>query len=334
MRGNLEESTRDLDKMLEMGHVNIYMFEGGTNFGFMNGSNYYDELTPDVTSYDYDAVLTEAGDFTEKYEKYRQVIGKYTQLPQVDFTSDIRKKAYGTLKVQEKVGLFEVLEDISTPVKNTFPIPMEKLDQSYGYILYRTALEREQNLEKIRLWGANDRANIFVGQKPVVTLYDRQLLEEAQVNVDFEAGAPMDILVENMGRVNFGPRMESQRKGIEGCVQLNGHMHYNWEMYTLPLDNLEKLDFTKGYEEGRPGFYRFTFEVEETGDTFLDFEGWGKGCAFLNGFNLGRFWEIGPQKRLYIPAPLLKKGTNEIIMFETDGKTAPEISLKAEPDVG
>ena len=102
----------------------------------------------------------------------------------------------------------------------------------------------------------------------------------------------------------------------------------------MASDFLEKLDFTKGYEEGRPGFYRFTFEVEETGDTFLDFEGWGKGCAFLNGFNLGRFWEIGPQKRLYIPAPLLKKGTNEIIMFETDGKTAPEISLKAEPDVG
>ena len=173
MRGNLEESTRDLDKMLEMGHVNIYMFEGGTNFGFMNGSNYYDELTPDVTSYDYDAVLTEAGDFTEKYEKYRQVIGKYTQLPQVDFTSDIRKKAYGTLKVQEKVGLFEVLEDISTPEKNTFPIPMEKLDQSYGYILYRTALEREQNLEKIRLWGANDRANIFVGQKPCLLYTSR-----------------------------------------------------------------------------------------------------------------------------------------------------------------
>ena len=334
MRGNLEESTRDLDKMLELGHVNIYMFEGGTNFGFMNGSNYYDELTPDVTSYDYDAVLTEAGDFTEKYEKYRQVIGKYTQLPQVHFSSKIRKKTYGTLKVQEKVGLFEALKDISVPVKNTFPIPMEKLDQSYGYILYRTALEREQNLEKIRLWGANDRANIFVEQKPVAALYDRQLLEEVQVNADFEAGATMDILVENMGRVNFGPRMEYQRKGIEGCVQLNGHMHYNWEMYTLPLDNLEKLDFTKGYEEGRPGFYRFTFEVEEAGDTFLDFAGWGKGCAFLNGFNLGRFWEIGPQKRLYIPAPLLKKGTNEIIMFETDGKTAPEISLKAEPDVG
>lgn len=211
---------------------------------------------------------------------------------------------------------------------------MEKLDQSYGYILYRSALEREQNLEKIRLWGANDRANIFVDQKPLITLYDRELLKEAEVKADFESGALLDILVENMGRVNFGPLMESQRKGIAGCVQLNGHMHYNWEMYTLPLNNLEKLDFSKGYEEGTPGFYKFVFEVEEAGDTFLDFGGWGKGCAFLNGFNLGRFWEIGPQKRLYIPGPLLKEGRNEIILFETDGKTAPEISLKAEPDIG
>ena len=113
MRGNLEESTKDLDKMLEMGHVNIYMFEGGTNFGFMNGSNYYDELTPDVTSYDYDAVLTEAGDFTVKYDKYREVIGKYTQLPQVTFSTDIKKKDYGALKVQEKVSLFRVLDDLS-----------------------------------------------------------------------------------------------------------------------------------------------------------------------------------------------------------------------------
>ena len=334
MRGNLEESTRDLDKMLELGHVNIYMFEGGTNFGFMNGSNYYDELTPDVTSYDYDAVLTEAGDFTLKYEKYREVIGKHAKLPEVAFSTMIKKMDYGTLKLQEKVGLFQVLEDISAPVKNAFPMPMEKLDQNYGYILYRTALEREQNLEKIRLWGANDRANIFVDEKPVVTLYDRELLLEVQVKVDFKAGTSMDILVENMGRVNFGPRMEHQRKGIEDCVQLNGHIHYNWNMYTLPLDNLEKLDFTKGYREGTPGFYRFTFEVEEAGDTFLDFSGWGKGCAFLNGFNLGRFWEIGPQRRLYIPAPLLKIGTNEIILFETDGKTADTISLKAEPDVG
>ena len=137
-----------------------------------------------------------------------------------------------------------------------------------------------------------------------------------------------------MGRVNFGPRMDDQRKGIDGCVQINGHIHHGWDMYTLPLDNLEKLDFSKEYKENTPAFYRFTFEAEELGDTFLDFEGFGKGCIFVNRFNIGRFWEIGPQKRLYIPAPLLKKGTNEIIIFETDGKINETIELKAQPDIG
>ena len=335
MKGNLEESVRDLDDMLELGHVNIYMFEGGTNFGFMNGSNYYDELTPDVTSYDYDAVLSEDGQITEKYRRYQAVVAKHAPLPEVKLSTEIKRKAYGKLTCQEKVGLFESLSDLSAPVKNTFPVCMEKLDQNYGYILYRTSLERERNVEKLRLWGANDRANIFVEGKPAAVLYDRELLNEIEVKTEFESRpARMDILMENMGRVNFGPRMESQRKGIEGCVQVNGHMHYNWEMYPLPLDNLGKLDFTKGYEEGLPAFYRFTFEAEECCDTWLDFAGWGKGCAFINGFNLGRYWEIGPQKRLYIPGPLLKKGANEITLFETDGKAPGEITLTDEPDIG
>ena len=335
MKGNLEESVRDLDDMLELGHVNIYMFEGGTNFGFMNGSNYYDELTPDVTSYDYDAVLSEDGQITEKYRRYQAVVAKHAPLPEVKLSTEIKRKAYGKLTCQEKVGLFESLSDLSAPVKNTFLVCMEKLDQKYGYILYRTSLERERNVEKLRLWGANDRANIFVEGKPAAVLYDRELLNEIEVKTEFESRpARMDILMENMGRVNFGPRMESQRKGIEGCVQVNGHMHYNWEMYPLPLDNLGKLDFTKGYEEGLPAFYRFTFEAEECCDTWLDFAGWGKGCAFINGFNLGRYWEIGPQKRLYIPGPLLKKGANEITLFETDGKTPGEITLTDEPDIG
>lgn len=334
MTGNLEESVKDLDKMLELGHVNIYMFEGGTNFGFMNGSNYYDELTPDVTSYDYDALLTEDGQITEKYRRYCDVIAKYREIPEVTFTTEIKRKAYGTLQAKEKVSLLSVLDDLSTPVESSFPQSMEKLGQNYGYILYHSTLDTEEKLEKLRLWEANDRANIFVDQKPVTTLYDLELLKEKELDVTFERGADFDILMENMGRVNFGPRMEHQRKGIGQCVQVNGHMHNHWKQYTLPLDNIEKVDFSKEYKEGLPGFYRFTVDIDETADTFLDFEGWGKGCVFVNGFNIGRFWEIGPQKRLYIPAPLLKKGENEIIVFETEGKTRDTIVLKDEPDIG
>ena len=278
------------------------MFEGGTNFGFMNGSNYYDELTPDVTSYDYDALLTEDGQITEKYRRYRDVIAKYREIPEVTFTTEIKRKAYGTLPVKEKVSLFSVLDDLSAPVESSFPQSMEKLGQNYGYILYHSTLDTEEKLEKLRLWEANDRANIFVDQKPVTTLYDLELLKEKELDVTFERGADFDILMENMGRVNFGPRMEHQRKGIGQCVQVNGHMHNHWKQYTLPLDNIEKVDFSKEYKEGLPGFYRFTVDIDETADTFLDFEGWGKGCVFVNGFNIGRFWEIGPQKRLFAEA--------------------------------
>lgn len=334
MRGDLEQSVKDLDKMLELGHVNIYMFEGGTNFGFMNGSNYYDELTPDVTSYDYDAVLTEDGQITEKYNRYKEVIQKYREIPDVHFSTKITRKAYGTLHVQDKVSLFSVINDLSTPVSNSFPQSMEQLGQNYGYILYHSTLHTENRIDKIRLWEANDRANIFINKKPVKILYDRELLEEQDLNIAFEQDSDFDILVENMGRVNFGPRMEHQRKGIAQCVQLDGHMHNHWLQYTLPLDNIEKVDFTKEYEKGLPGFYRFTLTVNEPADTFLAFDGWGKGCVFVNGFHIGRFWEIGPQKRLYIPAPLLKNGQNEIIVFETDGKTCDTITLMDEPDVG
>lgn len=358
MRGN-PESPQDLDDMLDMGHVNIYMFEGGTNFGFMNGSNYYDELTPDVTSYDYDALLTEAGDFTEKYYKFQKVIGRYAPVPKVEFTTKIQKKAYGKLTAVSQTGLMQNLANIAQPVVDKFPVCMEKCGQGYGYILYHSTLRHEQNMERIRLWGANDRANIFVDNRRVVNLYDRELEGEYDVPagkvkkaqdanapsageengtkyepITFAPDAPIDILMENMGRVNFGPLMERQRKGIQDCVQINGHMHYNWTMYPLPLDNIDRLDFDRDFTEGLPTFYKFELDVDEAGDTFLELDGWGKGCVFLNGFNLGRYWEIGPQRRLYIPAPLLRQGKNEIIVFETEGKATGVIELKDEPDIG
>ena len=144
----------------------------------------------------------------------------------------------------------------------------------------------------------------------------------------------LDILVENMGRVNYGVMMEHQQKGIKDAVLLNGHQHYLWKQYPLPLEDVEHLPFGKGYTAGLPAFYKFEFYAEETGDTFLDLDGFGKGCAFINGFHLGRFWEIGPQKRLYVPGPVLKQGKNEIIVFETEGKAAQTITLCDEPDLG
>ncbi|MBO5197782.1 MAG: beta-galactosidase [Lachnospiraceae bacterium] len=327
------EQAKTLDDILEQGSVNIYVAHGGTNFGFMNGSNYGDNLTPDVASYDYGALICEDGQITEKYLEFQKVIRKYRDIPEVKFTTDISRIAYGNIPVAEKVGLFEVLEDISTPVEHFYPVSMEKLGQNYGYILYHTELNYERNVDRIRLMDANDRAKIYVNRAEVATLYDTELQKEHKLQ--YEAwGSELDILVENMGRVNYGALLEKQRKGIDGGVFLNGHYHYNWKHYPLELNNLDRISYDKGYTEGRPAFYKFVLDAEEIGDTFLDFSGFGKGVIFVNGFALGRFWEIGPQKRLYLPGPLLKKGRNEIVLFETEGKAAGNITFFAEPDLG
>lgn len=331
--GDVGEHVQDLEDMLSLGNVNIYMAHGGTNFGFMNGANYYDTLTPDVTSYDYDALITEDGQLTPKYRAFQEVIRKFTEIPEVEFTTDIKRKNYGKVQFAEKVGLFEVLEDISTPVENHYPLSMERLDQNYGYTLYRSTLVRDREIEKLRLLGANDRAKVYLDGREIATLYDRELLAECKLK-EKQTGDRLDVLMENMGRVNYGASMESQHKGIKGAVVINGHQHYKWKHYPISLENVDNLDFSKGYTDGLPAFYKFVFDVAETGDTFLDTEGFGKGCAFLNGFNLGRFWEIGPQKRLYIPGPLLKEGRNELILFETEGKAEEYICLCDEPKLG
>lgn len=331
---DVEDAAKDLDAILSEGHVNFYMFHGGTNFGFMNGANDYEKFAPDVTSYDYDAVLTECGDITPKYKAFKKVIAKYTEIPEVTFSTKINKVSYGKLFVKEKVSLFNTLESISTPKYSEDTLTMEKLGQSYGYILYRSNVGRGRSVESFKLLGARDRAKVYVNGKNVLTQYDRELGEWSQLVFDKKADNRLDILVENMGRVNFGEKLNYQHKGIKDGVVIDKHAHAGWNHYTLPLDNIENVNYSEGYEEGTPGFYKFELQVEILGDTFLNFDGWGKGCIFVNGFNIGRFWEIGPQKTLYIPAPILKIGMNEIVIFETEGKVAQYITLENTPALG
>jgi len=205
---------------------------------------------------------------------------------------------------------------------------MEEIDQSVGYMLYRIQATPEEKVPNIQLEGANDRTQVY--QNGVLSFVDgfdnRGCFYESKEPVT----APViDLLCENMSRENFGTGLDEQRKGISKGVKINEHYHYGYEIYSLPFDEeqIAKLNFDKGYEEGQPSFSLYELEIDEVADTFLDFTGFGKGCAFVNGFNIGRFWEIGPQKRLYIPAPLLKKGLNQIILFETEGKTSDCLSL-------
>lgn len=327
------EHKKSLEEMLERGHVNFYMFHGGTNLGFMNGSNYDNKVGADVTSYDYDAPLTEDGQITEKYMEFQKVIAKFREIPKVEFTTKIRRKAYGTLKLQEKAGLFHTLDSLASPVHEAMPLSMEELGQNYGYVLYRSTITRGKEIFSCKIRGGMDRAIIFADGKQIEIRNDYEMDKKTGFTLKNDSGS-LDILMENMGRVNYGPEIELQKKGITHGVLINGTFHMGWDMYSLPLDDISKVDYTRGYEEGLPAFYKFTFQADEAGDTFLEVDGFGKGCAFVNGRNIGRFWEAGPQKRLYIPGPMLKEGVNEIVLFETDGKAVNTVLLTDEPKLG
>lgn len=329
-----EKAAAELDELLKRGSLNFYMFEGGTNFGFMSGRNCGNK-TADVTSYDYDAPLTEDGQITEKYRLFKETISKYETVREIPLTTEIKRKAYGEISCTGKTDLFSILEKISEPVKSPYLLTMEEIGQNYGYILYRLKIRDAETVNEIRLENASDRVLCYHDIKYLYTAFAENIHEKFEPTSK-KAGGNIDLLCENMGRENFGTGLENQRKGISGGVKINDHRYFGYEIFPLPLDEkqLDKLDFSAGYSENAPAFYKFEFEANELGDTFLDTAGFGKGCAFINGFNLGRFWEIGPQKRLYVPAPLLKKGKNTLIIFETEGKASNRITLTDKPDLG
>ncbi len=331
-----EKAAYEFDEILKRGHANIYMFHGGTNFGFMNGSNDYDALAPDVTSYDYDSPLTEDGRITEKYRLFREVIARHSDKPLEELSiPEIPRRAYGEAR---RVASAPLLDQAAkkTPVRALHPMSMEMLDQDVGFTLYRTKLIHEPNLSTIQLVGGGDRAKIYLDGKHLVTLYDRELLSEYEFKtpVAFTPGAVLEILVENMGRVNYSYKLEKQRKGIEHGVVINHHLHTGWEMVALDEEALRSLAPTADVAcEGAPAVHTYAFDVDSPADTFIALPGFGKCTVFINGFTLGRYWEIGPQKRLYLPAPLLREGKNELLIVETEGKVG-QVVLMDEPDLG
>lgn len=327
-----EKAAVELDELLKRGSVNFYMFEGGTNFGYMSGRNSGNK-TADVTSYDYDAPLTEDGRITEKYEQFKSVISKYRDFEPIPLTTEILRKNYGEVACSGKIDLFSVIGKISAPVKSAYPLSMEELGQNYGYILYR--LRIDEDISEIWLENAADRVICFRNGERLFDAEGDKLHQKYEPDKAITGGT-VDLLCENIGRENFGTNLENQHKGILGGVKINDHRCFGYEIFPLPLneEQISALEFGCEYRESVPAFYRFEFNVDEPCDTFLDTEGFGRGCAFVNGFNLGRFWKIGPQKRLYIPAPLLKKGANTIILFENTGKAAEKITLSDEPMLG
>ena len=324
-----EDYAKVVDDMLKRGSLNMYMFIGGTNFGFTSGANHYEKFAPDVTSYDYDAMLTECGDVTAKYYAVRDVIKKYVDEPLPEVPANREKKAYGKVTLTERAGFFDCLGRLSAPIHSDVPKCMEMYGTGYGYIAYQTVLNRNYNDTELEFAEIGDRAQIYINKALVGIVYVND--DELKLKFSAKKGDTLTILCENMGRANFGSKM-MRKKGIAGRCLLDDRIHFNWNVYPLPMDNLEKLGFSAEKPEEKSVFYKGNFTVDEAKDTFLKTDNFTKGFVTINGFNIGRYWEIGPQKTLYIPASLLKKGENEIIIFESDGiKGEPEVEFCAEP---
>ncbi|MDU7551941.1 MAG: beta-galactosidase, partial [Streptococcus mitis] len=203
----------------------------------------------------------------------------------------------------------------------------------YGYLLYRTEASWDAEEERLRIIDGRDRAQLFVDGQRIATQYQTEIGEDIYCQGNRKGSSQLDILIENMGRVNYGHKFlaDTQRKGIRTGVCKDLHFLLNWKQYPLPLDNPEKIDFSKGWTEGQPAFYAYDFTVQEPKDTYLDLSEFGKGVAFVNGRHLGRFWNVGPTLSLYIPHSYLKEGDNRIIIFETEGEYKEEIYLTRKP---
>ncbi len=305
--------------------INYYMVHGGTNFGFTSGANYdkKHDIQPDLTSYDYDAPISEAGWVTPKYDSLRNVIKKYVNysLPKAPATIPVIE--IPSIKL-DKIATLDGLN--SKVVENNKPMTFEQLNQGYGYVLYKKHFNQPIS-GTLKINGLRDYAIIYANDEKVGEL--NRYFNQDSIDVEIPFNSTLEILVENMGRINYGSEIVHNTKGIISPVVINGmEIEGDWQMYQIPMDEVpdfEKMQKNSVFSNtesaakrllGAPALYKGTFNLTETGDTFLDMEDWGKGIVFINGKNIGRYWHVGPQQTLYVPGVWLKKGQNEIVIFE------------------
>lgn len=315
---------------------NLYMLHGGTNFGFTAGANYYDDYRPTVTSYDYRALVDEAGRPTKKYFAVRELMQARRQrgeeLPAIpDLPTSIVSIPVERFRFAESAALFD---NLPAPLHEPFPRSMEPCGQyAGGAILYRTNVAGLGG-GKLKIVEPHDYAIVYLDGRRVGAL-DRRL---NQRELDLPESAPggraqLDILVWAMGRINYGPRL-LDRKGITDRVELKHLTLSTWQMFPMPLkySDVAALPFTPRDSPG-PAVHRGVFELVDTevGDTFLDLSQWSIGCAWVNGHNLGRFWSIGPQQTLYCPGCWLKPGRNEIVVLDLESTGRQPLAGLTEP---
>lgn len=305
---SVEAHAEDLRWMLEQGHsVNFYMFHGGTNPGFMAGANWNGKYEPDITSYDYDAPLNEAGEPTPKFEAFRSVVKSCLKTSLPELPEPLEKIAIPRFELRPFAGIEKA---IVRKTRSARPKSMEEMDQAYGFVLYRSAAGPFEG--ELRIEGLADYALAMADGEPLGELMrDRQ----TSLRVHFSRRVCLEILVHNLGRVNFGHKLPGERKGILGGVFLGGREVLDWETCSIPCDRIGRV-MPGGVRPGAPAFYRAEFSLEETGDTHLDLRGWGLGAVWVNGRNIGRYWHVGPQQSLFLPAVWLREGRNEIVVLD------------------
>jgi beta-galactosidase len=327
--GKTEKYLADLEYMLKTGaSFSIYMAHGGTTFGLWSGCDR--PFKPDTSSYDYDAPISEAGWPTPKFFQTRALFAKYLlpgeTLPPVPATNPVI--GFAAVELKETAPIFD---NLPVAIESETPRNMEAYDQAYGCIIYRTTVPAGE-ATLLEAAAIHDFGWVFVNGTRVGIL-DRRNARATVILPERTAPARLDILVEPMGRINFGPEM-ADCKGLIAPVKIGGKVFSGWKIYRLPFDDkmLAGLKFTDAEPAGRvPAFWRGTFDLEKAGDTFLDLRGWGKGDLWVNGYCLGRYWNIGPTQTAYAPGCWLHAGENEIVILDLIGSQRPEVGGLEQP---
>jgi beta-galactosidase len=290
----------------------------------MNGANVSDgQYQPDVSSYDYDAPIDEAGRLRPKYYALRKMIADVTKQTPMPVPVDPPMMTLPEVRLTASRSLWNGL---SQGVIADAPLSMEDVGQAYGYVLYRARVVTGG--ERLSFEAVHSYARVYVDGE-LVGVVDRRLKQTA-LKASVRAGQRLDVLVENTGRVNFTTQLRSERAGILGEVKLDGSVLRGWKTMPLPLSEAP-ADGYAATECSGPCFYRGDFHLDVVGDTYLNTARLGKGVMWVNGHLLGRFWNVGPMGSLFLPGAWLHQGTNEMIVFDLDGAAVEAVHGDAEP---